>query len=265
MAYANPDGLGGVYAIPRQYATPSPTKTAVKILRTCIQSIGIAAVDKVLVPNHFITLNPSPGLRWPAALMVVAAHLLVVWGLWQAKQSEVFHEEAPLFVSLIEPAPPRQEIAPLPPKPPVSQPRVVETPPEPAPIVAESPMVTPSDYAVPAPPPVPESVVVAPEPVPAAQPVTLPELSATCPGRTPPVYPLQARRMGREGRVLLQVFLDESGHVARALVQQSSGVTVLDEAALKAVQQWQCNPALRNGQPVAAVALQPFNFTLRRN
>ena len=36
-----------------------------------------------------------------------------------------------------------------------------------------------------------------------------------------------------------------------------------DDAALAVVKTWRCNPAIRNGQPVRAIALQPFNFVLQ--
>ena len=39
----------------------------------------------------------------------------------------------------------------------------------------------------------------------------------------------------------------------------------LHEAATQAVKHWQCNPATRDGHPVPAVALQPFNFVLDRS
>jgi protein TonB len=46
-------------------------------------------------------------------------------------------------------------------------------------------------------------------------------------------------------------------------VVNSSGFKRLDEAAMTAVKTWRCNPPVRNGQPVRAVALQPFNFVLQ--
>jgi len=91
------------------------------------------------------------------------------------------------------------------------------------------------------------------------------ELSVACPERTAPAYPAPSRRLGETGVVVLRVELSESGNVAHARVERSSGHSRLDDAALAAVRTWRCTPASRNGQPVRAVALQPFNFILNGN
>jgi protein TonB len=79
----------------------------------------------------------------------------------------------------------------------------------------------------------------------------------------PPVeYPpaLYQQRIG--GTVLLRLYADESGRIKpeSTRVQESSGYPALDSAALAAVPHLQYSPALRNGQPVASVFLQPFRF-----
>jgi protein TonB len=47
-------------------------------------------------------------------------------------------------------------------------------------------------------------------------------------------YPLEAIDKRLEGEVLVQIFLDEQGHVIAARVAQSSGYPLLDQAALRA-------------------------------
>ena len=102
----------------------------------------------------------------------------------------------------------------------------------------------------------------APSPEP-AEPVSLAsDLSVSCPVRTTPTYPALARRMGEEGEVVLRVELSEDGQIASARVATSSGFRRLDEAALAAIKNWRCNAAQREGQPVRAVAIQPFTFSL---
>ena len=75
--------------------------------------------------------------------------------------------------------------------------------------------------------------------------------------------PALSRRLGEEGKLVLKVELDESGQVNIAQIVNSSGYKRLDEAALAAVKTWRCNSPTRNGQPVRAIALQPFNFVLQ--
>jgi protein TonB len=222
-------------------------------------------VEKLLEPDRFIIWNQPSTQRWPVAVLVVAAHLLVIYGLWQAQKGEVFQEEAPLFVSLIESTMQQAEIRPVSP-PVVPRPAVVvPTPVAPKPIVTE---VSVAETVATTPPPVAEPALATPEPMSksaptlVSQPVTLPELAAVCAERVPPVYPWRAKKMGLQGRVVLQVALDDAGRITQAAVHQSSGVTLLDEAALMAVQQWRCQPAMSHGHAVAAVALQPFKFSL---
>lgn len=199
--------------------------------------------------------------------MVLALHAAALWGLWQHRLIPSPREAMTLFVNFIAPPVPEK----TPPPPPKQN--IVEKP-KPRQIVAETSVVAPTDYVAPPPPPQPASVLTAPPapiaPVPPvaspkpAGPLTLAgELSVACPERTPPRYPALSRRFGEEGTAVLRVELDETGHVAAARVSSTSGFARLDDAALEAVRNWRCNPAQRDGQPVRAVALQPFKFILQ--
>ena len=78
-------------------------------------------------------------------------------------------------------------------------------------------------------------------------------------------YPaaLAAQRIG--GTVLLRLFVDSTGRVVpdSTRLQESSGYPALDSAAIRAAAAVRYAPALRNGTPVAAPFLQPFNFRTR--
>lgn len=89
------------------------------------------------------------------------------------------------------------------------------------------------------------------------------ELSVICPVLNAPPYPRQSRQLGEEGKLTLKLELNESGRVKEIQVINSSGYHRLDEAAIAAVRTWRCNPPLQNGQPVRAIALQPFSFVLQ--
>jgi protein TonB len=172
-----------------------------------------------------------------------------------------------LFVDFIAPPVPEKKEAP---KPPLPKPKPIEKP-QPRQLVAEVPVVAPTDYVAPPPPPKLVPIIEAPAAPPAptappklGEPVSLGgELSVACPERTPPHYPPASRRIGEEGTVVLHVELEETGLVAQARVQISSGHPRLDEAALSAVHSWRCTAAQRDGRPVRAVALQPFKFVLQ--
>lgn len=196
-------------------------------------------------------------------LLVVAAHAAALWGLWTHRLIAMPEDAATLFVNFIAPPdlpkarrvepPPRRE----PPRPRLRH----EARPQPSQLAAEAPLNSFAEFAV---PPAPTPVVAAAvEPKPAG-PVTLgAELSVSCPERTAPSYPVPSRRLNETGTAVLRVELDEQGRVAAARVATGSGFDRLDAAALAAVKTWRCNPAQRNGQPVRAVALQPFKFVLQ--
>lgn len=214
-------------------------------------------------PSHFATTRQGPrGRRWASLAAVAALHGAALWGLWQTEFRSTLVQAGTLFVSFIEPAPPVAQ-------PPRAEPRRLTPAPTrhvAAPLLAaQAPVTAPSDYVAPA-PPAPLAAVAVPEPAPAPpKPVSLPELAVACPERAPPAYPPFARRLGEQGQVVLRVFLDERGRVSEAVVNQSSGSPRLDAAALAAVRRWQCQPAMREGRAVPAVALQPFKFVLDRS
>lgn len=205
--------------------------------------------------------NPN---RIIGALFVIVLHAATLYGLWSHRLIPSPAEAATLFVNFI--APPEQPKAEVPKRPPDQpKPRPVEKP-RPQQLVAETPAVATTEYVAPPPPPRPAPVIEAPATALPNEPVVLSaELSVACPERVAPTYPTTSRRLRETGEVVLSVELSESGHVAAATVKSSSGHPRLDEAALAAVRTWRCNPATRHGQPVRAMALQPFNFILRGN
>ncbi|WP_426150810.1 energy transducer TonB family protein [Pseudomonas sp. DC3000-4b1] len=200
------------------------------------------------------------------------------------------------------PAPPpamMMELAPLPepepvPPPPVVQPpRPVEEPPMPKVVEAPKPVIEvpkpkpkpkPQPKPQPKPEPAKEIPVEQPAPAPAAAPAKAPPAPPQPPA--PPVsqapkwesevmgrlgrfkeYPPQARSRGTEGQVVVAFTLDSQGRVLDASVVSSSGSSLLDRAALRAVNRAQPLPAppaerLVNG----TVNLRaPFTFNLTRD
>lgn len=78
-----------------------------------------------------------------------------------------------------------------------------------------------------------------------------------------PAYPLIARKFGLEGLVVLRVQVSAKGAPEQVAVAQTSGAPVLDEAALKAVQNWTFVPARHGDTPIAHVVDVPVRFQLK--
>jgi len=78
----------------------------------------------------------------------------------------------------------------------------------------------------------------------------------------PPIYPVEAVRDGWEGTVLLRLYVNADGSVARVEVISSSEHGILDAAAVDGVGNWHFEPARRFGHPVACTVCQPVRFSL---
>ena len=82
--------------------------------------------------------------------------------------------------------------------------------------------------------------------------------------REMPQYPMIARRLGKEGRVILRLTIDEKGNLINIKVLENAdyGFT---EAAVEAVKKSTFLPAMIDGRPVTTRAVLPIKFTLRRD
>lgn len=233
-----------------------------------MQSLARKNIEYLEQKQHFISL---PGL-----LFVLVLHAALFYFLWNQRLIPAPDQMVTLFAELISappPATPKPISEPVPAKPqPEKKPEIK---PKQERLVTKAPVTSKQEYVepLPQPAPAPATEPVREPAVAAAPPTQMPtepmklssELSVSCPKLTPPEYPAISRRMGEEGKLVLRVELDEEGRIDTAKVISSSGYERLDNAALTAVKNWQCNPSLRNGQPVRAVALQPFNFVLQGN
>jgi periplasmic protein TonB len=76
-----------------------------------------------------------------------------------------------------------------------------------------------------------------------------------------PEYPFIAKRMNKEGKVLLKLSIDENGRLLKVEVVEAAefGFT---EAALEAVRKSRYRPAVRNGKAIFSKALLPVRFKL---
>ncbi len=205
---------------------------------------------------------------------VVLLHVLgLVWAAQQLSVSEPVVTPPSVVGVLVapepEPAPPPPKPVPPPPKPepkpvptpkPVAKPTPKPTPkPEPVREVAQEPV----QQAAPTPPAPPSAPVQQATPAPEAPaPVTPPRTDATHLNNPAPQYPALSRRLGEQGRVMLDVYILPDGSVGEIKLNRSSGFPRLDNAALQAVKTWKYVPAKRGDKPIPFWYVQPVSFVL---
>ena len=88
--------------------------------------------------------------------------------------------------------------------------------------------------------------------------VTNPNYAGTCPIQ----YPERARRRNQEGTVLIHALIDTDGKPIEVTVAQSSGHSLLDEAAREAIAGCAFVPQRIGGRPVKAIVEIPIPFKL---
>jgi protein TonB len=80
-----------------------------------------------------------------------------------------------------------------------------------------------------------------------------------------PAYPPTSRRLGEEGRVVVNVYVLADGRVGDVQVLESSGYERLDAAALEHVRhEWRFDPARRGGEAVAMWGAFGVTFQITR-
>lgn len=210
--------------------------------------------------------------RW--ILAIAAAHFGVLALLSSFEASAVPPPQTTLTVRITPPAPPESSLptrdvssaSPSPRPQPVAKRRHVvaktaTASPTPAPI-AETPAATTGEplasreAAPPSSPPASAALA-----APAA--VTQPHFNADYLRNPAPAYPVQSRRLGEEGKVLLRVFVTSEGQAGQVELRTSSGSARLDHAAQEAVARWKFEPARRGTEAVSAWVLVPIVFNLR--
>lgn len=78
----------------------------------------------------------------------------------------------------------------------------------------------------------------------------------------PPVYPRQAIARGIEGTTVLRVLIGPDGATVEVRIHHSSGATLLDRAAVAAVERWAFRPAVVGGRAVPAWVEVPVRFRI---
>lgn len=92
---------------------------------------------------------------------------------------------------------------------------------------------------------------------------TPPEFLTPLSDRSPP-YPDEAQKAEIEGRVLLRIYIDETGKVTQAQVVQSLGYGCDEQARKYALTKWRFKPATVGGVAVGMWIPVPVTFVLER-
>lgn len=77
-----------------------------------------------------------------------------------------------------------------------------------------------------------------------------------------PRYPIYARKMRQEGVVIVSAEVLTDGNATDVRMAISSGIKLLDEAAIETVKQWQFTPAKKDGIPYVQRLRIPITFSL---
>ena len=203
--------------------------------------------------------------------VVVLFHIVALWalqtGLLQRAMEAVVQVQ--LLSAFIAPPQPKPEPPPAPKtrsKPP--QTAAVKSqarPPAPMPQAIPDPSAAPNaptGMTAEAAPLRPITAPVMPAPIAAPPQIELPSSDAAYLQNPAPVYPSISRRLGEQGKVVIRVLIGLDGTAQQAQVQQSSGFSRLDQAALSTVGHWRYVPGKRAGVPEAMWFNVPINFVL---
>jgi protein TonB len=78
-----------------------------------------------------------------------------------------------------------------------------------------------------------------------------------------PRYPEIARKAGVEGKVVLQIVVDERGNVLEAIVILGQPPEIFNTAAIEAIMQWKFKPAKQRDKAIKVRMGQQMEFSLQ--
>lgn len=216
---------------------------------------------------------------WPVAASI-ALHGICLMALmnWDhAGDTALRAADTALVVEVVQPPPPEAAVMPQPqpPSPPqVPHHMVVKRPSLSRPASPPAPVAVSHAHSVPA---VPEGAGATDAPAGSgaggggentagrnegAAPISSDSAAIPAEGNPLPIYPVAARRAGREGRVVVLVRIMANGECAEAEIAESSGTPSLDEAAKATVRHWRFIPATHAGQRMETTLRVPVSFRL---
>ena len=77
-----------------------------------------------------------------------------------------------------------------------------------------------------------------------------------------PAYPALSKRLGEQGRVVVNVLIGTDGEAQKVELLQSSGFERLDQSALATALRWRYLPGKKGGVPQTMWYRVPINFVI---
>ncbi|MET0240523.1 MAG: energy transducer TonB [Sphingobium sp.] len=202
-------------------------------------------------------------INLPAAILTILIHVGLLAAFLLVRDHVARKQEAKLTVVNLMPAAPPPAEQPEQPKivpPVVVAPRPIVDIPTPSPIMVPT---VPDPQPMPPTPPVATQSSAPPSPPAPPSVIQGGDLGSRMVTGKPPQYPTDSRRKREQGTVVLSLTLGYDGRVATISINQSSGFSRLDNAALDAVRKWRWEPIMRGGQAVMVKGLVEIPFVLK--
>lgn len=196
----------------------------------------------------YSTYQPSAS-RFVGIGFVVLLHVVIIYALVTTlAHRDVDLPHAPIETRIISAAPPETPPPPPPPMPLLAVPPPLYVPPPEVDIAKPPPVQSTAPTVV--------TTVAPATPAPTAPVRAMPSIDLA--HSSQPNYPPEARQLGQQGSLILQVLVDASGRAIDSKLVQSSGFELLDQAALAGVKtNYRFTPGTVDGTP------QPMWFTFR--
>lgn len=93
-------------------------------------------------------------------------------------------------------------------------------------------------------------------------PVAATAIARSHPDNPAPLYPDSAKRLGLQGEAVVRVTVTPDGQPESLILVESSGWSVLDDAALETVRTWRFVPGRRDGTDIRSTIELPIVFSL---
>ena len=202
----------------------------------------------------------DPGKNISGIAMVVILHLAIGYALVTGLARKVVEViKAPIETKIIEEVkPPPPDVPPPPPPKMAAPPPPFIPPPE---INIQVPKVTPpptiTTVTTTKPPPGPPPQIMAPPAPVVAPPAPVVRKEFKAAYRVDPVFPRQAQRDGRSGKVVARLHVAPGGNVTQVQIMSSSH-RIFEREVVRALSQWRFNP-----EPVGFIGEYEIVFNLR--